>query len=130
MKNPRIGTPWQVLYGSCSDRAFITTMGVDCETFNKILEGGFSRVWNTTPIPRHDVDQIAVPRIHRRSLDAAGALGLVLHYLNSMMHETSLQQIFAIIHTTVLRYLRFALSLLLGVLCCLYASSTNQLAEG
>ncbi len=101
MKNPRIGTPWQVLYGSRSDRAYITTMGVDCETFDKLLEGGFSHVWNTTPIPHYDVDQIAVPRIHRRSLDAAGALGLILHYLNSTMRETSLQQIFAIIPTTV-----------------------------
>ena len=29
-----------------------------------------------------------------RSLNAAGALGLVLHYLNSTMQEISLQQIF------------------------------------
>ncbi|KLO06853.1 hypothetical protein SCHPADRAFT_837453 [Schizopora paradoxa] len=116
MKNPRLGTPWQVLFESRSDRAFITTMGVDCDTFFKILEDGFSRSWNTTPIPRYDVEKVAVPRIHRRSLDAAGALGLVLHYLNSTMRETSLQQIFAIIPTTVSRYLRFALDILLDVL--------------
>ncbi len=48
MKNPRIGTPWQVLHGSRSDRAYITTMGVDCETFDKILEGGF-HVCGTQP---------------------------------------------------------------------------------
>ncbi|KAE9395858.1 hypothetical protein BT96DRAFT_958416 [Gymnopus androsaceus JB14] len=40
------------------------------------------------------------PRVHRRSLDAAGALGLILHYLNSTMLDVSLEQIFALIPTT------------------------------
>jgi len=42
------------------------------------------------------------------SLDGAGALGLVLHYLGSAMLEVSLQQIFTLIPATLNRYLEFA----------------------
>ncbi|KIM55807.1 hypothetical protein SCLCIDRAFT_30069 [Scleroderma citrinum Foug A] len=90
LPNPRINTPWQTLYESQDDRAFITTMGFDVETFGYILTSG--------------------------SLDSTGALGLVLHYLNSTMHEISLQQIFAIIPSTVSRYITFGLSILLSTL--------------
>jgi hypothetical protein len=53
-RNPRGTTSWQILYGSCCDRAFITTMGFDVTTFNIILGAGFDDAWNTTPIPRED----------------------------------------------------------------------------
>ena len=46
-------------------------------------------------------------------MDAAGALGLVLHYLNLTMQEISLQQIFA---TTVSRYITFCLKIFLETL--------------
>ncbi|KAF7368888.1 hypothetical protein MVEN_00214600 [Mycena venus] len=100
LPNPRYDTPWQVLYGSRHDRAFITTMGFDVPTFHDIIDAGFGSAWYSTPYPS------------RRS----GALGLVLHYLNSTMREISLQQIFALIPTTVSRYITFALTILLGVL--------------
>jgi hypothetical protein len=63
-----------------------------------------------------DVSATGKPRLCARSLDAAGALGLVLHYLNSTMREISLQQIFALIPTTVSRYITFGLKILLKVL--------------
>ncbi|KAG2748894.1 hypothetical protein P692DRAFT_20733076, partial [Suillus brevipes Sb2] len=81
LPNPRVSTPWQALYSAQKDRAFITTMGVDTLTFNHILRSGFATLWDTTPIPRNDTPATAVPRVHRRSLDVAGALGLVLHWL-------------------------------------------------
>lgn len=56
---------------------------------------------------------MGAPWLGARSLDAAGALGLVLHYLNSAMLETSLQQIFALIPATVSRYLQFGQQILL-----------------
>lgn len=117
LPNPRYNTPWQRLYSGQNDRAFITTMGVDCITFQQILDQGFAQLWNTTSIPRNDVQLNGAPRLGRRSLDASGALGLVLHYLCSTMRETSLQEIFAIIPSTVSRYLTFAMSLLLEALC-------------
>ncbi|KAI0045038.1 hypothetical protein FA95DRAFT_1589928 [Auriscalpium vulgare] len=100
LPNPRESTPWQVLYASRSDRAFITTMGFDCNMFEKILTSGFTLTWNSTPIPRPDTNFNGAPRLGGRSLDSAGALGLVLHYLSSSMPLTSLQQVFALISTT------------------------------
>lgn len=116
LPNPRINTPWQHLYNSNSDRAYITTMGFDVATFNSIIVNGFGQLWDETPVPREDVEGTAAPRPRARSLDAAGALGLVLHYLNSTMREISLQQIFAIIPSTVSRYITFGLDILIAVL--------------
>ena len=116
LPNPRVGTPWTRLYENREDRAFITTMGIDTPTFHAILAAGFERLWYTRPIPRPDARTALQPRGARRSLDAAGGLGLVLHWLSSTMRQISLQQIFALVPSTVSRYLRFALSILLEVL--------------
>ena len=51
-----------------------------------------------------------------QSLDAAGGLGLYLHWLCSTMRETSLQEIFALVPSTVSMYLAFAQQILLNVL--------------
>ncbi|KAI8989206.1 hypothetical protein BD414DRAFT_329457 [Trametes punicea] len=112
LPNPRESTPWQALYHSQNDRAFITTMGIDCATFQYILDSGFAHRWNTTPIPRPDVHATGEPRLGRRSLDAAGALSLVYHYLTSAMSDTALQQIFALVPATVARYRSFGLRIL------------------
>lgn len=116
LPNPRRGTPWTRLYDNRDDRAFITTMGINTSTFNMILEAGFERLWYTQPIPRPDKLAAIHSRAGKRSLDAAGGLGLVLHWLSSTMRQVSLQQIFALVPSTVSRYLRFALSILLKVL--------------
>jgi hypothetical protein len=110
LPNPRIGTPWQRLWDSQEDRAFITTMGFNVATFRLLLEGPgrFGERWESTPIPRNDVSVLGAPRLTSRSLDGAGALGLVLHYLGSAMLEVSLQQIFALTPATLNRYLQFA----------------------
>ena len=116
LPNPRVGTPWVHLYQNHEDRAFITTMGVDTSAFNAILKAGFGRLWNTRPIPRPDKLTAIHPRAGKRSLDAAGGLGLVLHWLSSTMRYVNLQQIFALVPSTISRYLKFALSNLLEVL--------------
>jgi len=116
LPNPRIGTPWTHLYASYKDCAFITTMGVDTSTFHTILTAGFGHLWYTLPILRPDAHVAGHPRAGRRSLDAEGGLGLVLHWLSSTMRQLSLQQIFALVPSTISRYLHFALSILLKVL--------------
>lgn len=118
MPNPRIDTPWQRLWESQEDRAFITTMGFDVKTFRLMLEGPnrFGDRWNTQAIPRNDVKTHGKTRIGSRSLDGAGALGLVLHYLGSAMLEVSLQQIFAITPSVLSRYLDFAQDILYNTL--------------
>lgn len=116
MPNPRFDTPWHQLRQSRNDRAYITTMGVDVATFDKLLLSGFAQAWDTTAIPRSDTDPQGNARIGARSLDAPGALGLLLHYLNSTMSATSLQQIFALIPSTISRYVAFSQSILLALL--------------
>ncbi|KIJ10703.1 hypothetical protein PAXINDRAFT_157540 [Paxillus involutus ATCC 200175] len=61
------------------------TMRFDVETFGYILSSGFAANWYTTAIPRPDTNWVGDPRPGWWSLDASGALGLVLHYLNSTM---------------------------------------------
>lgn len=116
LPTPRHATPWTALYESRADSAYIVTMGVDVRAFDLVLNSGFAQRWNTEVIPRHDAPGQSAPRPERRSLDAAGALGLVLHYLNSTMREISLQQIFALIPSTVSRYIDFGMSILLETL--------------
>lgn len=91
-------------------------MGFDVATFHSILSLGFGSTWLSTPIPRTDTSILGGSRLGARSLDLAGALGLVLHYVNSTMQESSLQQIFAIIPSTASRYITFALDILLKTL--------------
>ncbi|KAJ7228227.1 DNA polymerase delta, subunit 4-domain-containing protein [Mycena pura] len=79
-----------VLHRSRSNRAYITTMGMDVSTFDAILGAGFADAWMYTRIPRRDSSGTGRTCPGGRSLDAAGALGLVLHYLGSTMPGTSL----------------------------------------
>ena len=59
--HPQGRTPWQVLYHSNNDRAFITTMGLDVQTFGLLLERGFQEAWDTHPIPRADANSRGRP---------------------------------------------------------------------
>ncbi|KAJ3720698.1 hypothetical protein C8R42DRAFT_643072 [Lentinula raphanica] len=111
MPNPRIDSPWIRLWEGQEDRAFITTMGFDVQTFRYLLEGcgHFADTWNSTPISRADVCVNGAPRL-------AGALGLTLHYLGSAINEVQLQQIFAVIPSVLSQYLDFSLDILLETL--------------
>jgi hypothetical protein len=72
--NPRFGTAWNHLSNSQSNWAFITTMGLDVEMFNLILNSGFEESWLHQPIPRYDTESLGDSRPSRRSLDASGVL--------------------------------------------------------
>lgn len=91
-------------------------MGFDVETFELIVRSGFGYRWLSQPVPRNDASAAGSSRPGGKSLDTWGALGLVLHYLNSTMREISLQQIFALIPTTTSRYITFGLDILLQTL--------------
>ena len=116
LSSPQETSAWQRLRENANDRAFITTMGFDVSTFKYILESGFMNRWVNSTIPREDTCDAGVARPARRSLDAYGALALILHYLNSTMREVSLQEIFGLIPTTVSRYINFAMKILLETL--------------
>ena len=86
-------------------------MCFDVATFELILNV-FKAEWDSNPIDRNDVNPNGQPRLGARSLNAAGGLGLVLHYIHSCMTETSLQQIFGLVPATVDRYVHFGLRIL------------------
>ncbi|KAF8581562.1 hypothetical protein K439DRAFT_1654032 [Ramaria rubella] len=96
-------TSWQHMLTAGNDRAFITTMGYDVDTFDFILESGFKTF---------DVSLSWAPQLNRRSLDVTGGLGIVLHYIHLCMTQTSLQQIFGLVPTTVDCYINFAMKIL------------------
>ncbi|KZT62719.1 hypothetical protein CALCODRAFT_425918 [Calocera cornea HHB12733] len=116
LQNPRMRTPFQQVLIGKVDRAYITTMGLDVTTFQRILRAGFQELWDSEPIPRTDTSASGEPRPTQRSLDAAGGLGLVLYWLNSTMLDKSLAQIFALVPSTITRYRDFGLDLLLRTL--------------
>jgi hypothetical protein len=116
LPDPRKETPWQALYDSEKDQAYIATMGVDVATFDYIMDSGFEYGWDTQPIARNDINPAGAPRIGGRSLTATGGLGLLLHHLLSTVPETGLQQIFALVPSVLSRYISFALPILLSVL--------------
>ncbi|KAH9443079.1 hypothetical protein Pst134EA_026869 [Puccinia striiformis f. sp. tritici] len=62
----------------------------------RTLQTYLTQAWDNTTISRSDVDSHGAPWLHKRSLDAAGGLGLLLHWLSSTMAGHSLHQIFAI----------------------------------
>lgn len=86
-------------------------MGLNCIAFDTVLVK-FQQYYETTPMKRSD-SKNGLPRTWRRALDAAGVLGLVLHYLTSTMDDTALCQIFSITPTCCTRYLDWGLDLLL-----------------
>ncbi|KAG2067340.1 hypothetical protein BDR04DRAFT_1129650 [Suillus decipiens] len=112
-----------------NDHAFITTMGIDTQTFELILTSGFASQWYQKPITHPDINSHGIPCLNWRSLNTGGALGLILHYLNSTMQETSLQQIFALIPSTVSHYLTSGLPMLLQTLCSM-ADARIQWPQG
>ncbi|KDN33518.1 hypothetical protein RSAG8_13388, partial [Rhizoctonia solani AG-8 WAC10335] len=107
---------WQSIYQSREDRAYIHVLGINVDTFDYLMDSGFRNAWETRPIKRTDTNQAGASRIGARSLDAAGGLGLALHFLCSTMSEVSLQMIFALVPSTVSRYIDFALEILHEVL--------------
>lgn len=116
LPNPCANTPWQAIYGIRSDHAFITMMGNDTSTFNYLLEAGFAVGSDTTTILRTDTSRHGQTQTGGRSLDAAEALGLFLHFLSSTVTDQSLSEIFALIPSTVTQYINFARTLLLYTL--------------
>ncbi|KAG2079011.1 hypothetical protein BDR04DRAFT_1146702 [Suillus decipiens] len=53
LPDPHCNTPWQLLYESQNDCAFITTMGIDTQTFELILTSSFASQWYQKPITNH-----------------------------------------------------------------------------
>lgn len=79
-------------------------MGFDVATFNYLLNA-FKPYWDEWTIPCEDVSHVGTPQLGAWSLEAAGALGLVLYHTSSAMAEKNLQLIFALTPSTLTQYL-------------------------
>jgi hypothetical protein len=119
--NPRTNSAWTHMQAVGNDRAFVTVMGIDVQTFEEILVP-FDLAWNGTPIPRGDVIPNRAPQPYCQSLDSAGGLALLLHWLSSTMAAYTLQQIFSITAALCSRNLVHARDCLLAVLQDLHIS--------
>jgi hypothetical protein len=119
--DPLVDSAWAYLWSSQNDRAFITTMGVDVNTFHVILQP-FSLLWDGETIICANVNPCRAPQPGSRTLDSAGCLGLVLHWLSSTMLAYNLQQLFAVTPAVCSRYLTCGLQHLLSVLKDLHAA--------
>jgi hypothetical protein len=109
--SPHYCAPWQYLYQSRNDNAWILAMGLGVTVFEHILANEFAALWNGQPIPRRETQ---IPRSNKSrtggcSLDAGGALRLGLHYLNSTMAGSTLRQVLGITPAVFSRYLNWGL---------------------
>jgi hypothetical protein len=107
-----LDSAWASLWRSQSDRAFITTMGMDVATFDDLLSH-FAGQWNFSTIDQANVNRHGKPQIGQQLLDAAGCLGLVLHWLCLTMVSYTLKKLFAITPAVCSRYLSMGLQHLL-----------------
>ena len=114
-QNPRLDSAWAFMRNGQNYRAYITTMGLDVQTFELVL-AQFQIEWDNKIISRDDFNPNGKPQLLRRSLDATGVLGLVLHWISSTIADYTLQQIFALTPAVCPRYIRAGLNHLLAVL--------------
>jgi hypothetical protein len=113
--HPRFCSTWTHMREVGNNQAFITVMGIDLATFESILVP-FNLAWSSSTIPRANVTPVGKPQPHRRSLDAAGGLALIFHWLSSTMAVYMLQQLFSITAAVCLQDLLHARQCLLTVL--------------
>jgi hypothetical protein len=90
-------------------------MGIEVTTFESLLVP-FDLAWSGTTIPRANVNANGAPQLSCQSLDSAGGLALILHWISSTMSGYLLQQIFSITAAVCLRDLLHACICLLAVL--------------
>ena len=69
--HPRIQSAWTHMRSVGNDRAFVTVMGLDVQTFESILVP-FATAWDSATIPRADVNPHGEPQPGQRSLDEIG----------------------------------------------------------
>ena len=113
--HPQAFSAWMHMRQIGNNQAFIMVMGIDVWTFEALLVP-FSSVWDSSTITQLDFNPYSKPQPHQSSLDPAGRLSLVLHWLSSTMAAYTLQQIFAIMAAVCAQNLQFGQAYLLQVL--------------
>ncbi|PLW52160.1 hypothetical protein PCANC_10268 [Puccinia coronata f. sp. avenae] len=102
----------QTLLNHHLDASFWESVQMTGAVFRNLTRG----VWDGETITRANVNPCGAPQPGRRTLDSAGCLGLVLHWLSSTMLAYNLQQLFAVTPAVCSRYLKCGLQHLPSVL--------------
>jgi hypothetical protein len=106
-------SPWRKLLASRNDQAYITMMGFDCESFDRILEKFGPMFSGHTPFDASGMI-VAFEYVsgRKREVQPADCLGLVLVWTRTRGPKNVLQLVFGLTYTNLSVYLRFGIRLM------------------
>jgi hypothetical protein len=106
-------SPWRKLLASRNDQAYITTMGFDCESFDKILDKFAPMFSGHTPFDKSGmIVEFEYTRGRKREVQPADCLGLVLVWTRTRGPLNVVQLVFGLTYTNLSVYLRFGIRLI------------------
>ena len=109
-------SPWRRLLSSKNDQAFITMMGFDCESFDRLLEKFAPMFDGHTPFDESGyIVEFEYTRGRKREVQPADCLGLVLVWTRTRGALNVLQLVFGLTYSNLSVYLRFGVRLIVEI---------------
>ena len=103
-------SPWGKLLASQNDQAYITMMGFDCESFNKILSQFGPMFLSHTAFDKYGmIVEFEYIRGQKRTVLPEDCLGLVLVWMRTRGALNVLQLVFGLPYSNLSVYLRFGI---------------------
>ncbi len=105
--------PWQKLLASRNDQAYITMLGFDCESFDKVLKKFASMFSGHTPFDESGmIVEFEYIQGRRRVVQPEDCLGLVLVWTHTRGLLHVLQLVFGLTYSYLSVYLRFGMRII------------------
>jgi hypothetical protein len=109
-------SPWRKLLALRNDQAFITMMGFDCESFDRLLDKFTPEFNGHTPFDESGyVVEFEYTRGRKREVQPADCLGLVLVWTRTRGPLNVLQLVFGLTYSNLSVYLRFGIRLIVEI---------------
>ena len=106
-------SPWRRLLASQNDPAYLTMMGFDCESFDRILEKFGPMFSGHTPFDESGmIVEFEYTRGRKREVQPEDCLGLVLVWTRTRGSLNVLQLVFGLTYSNLSVYLRFGIRLM------------------
>jgi hypothetical protein len=106
-------SPWQKLLASRNDQAYITMMGFDCLSFDRILDKFGPMFSGHTPFDASGmIVEFEYVSGRKRAVQPADCLGLVLVWTRTRGSLNVLQLVFGLTYSNLSVYLRFGIGLM------------------
>ena len=121
---PTTASPWQHMYDSRSERAFIIYLGINVRMFDRLLSP-FEEIYKSTTMRNLQPGQYLrmLQRPSRRTLPAHVGLAMALRWCCSQADQHTLCLMFGVVPSTFSYYLPYVLSILL--MCLQKDSAAN-----